>query len=79
MEPGITMTNFPDPFEWQVTKSGKLLIYRGGQLVTTLSAEKAETVVTKLTDDDEANQQVLARATGNYRRGNERLGSSKRK
>lgn len=73
------MTDFPDPFEWQVTKAGKLLIYRNGALVTTISEDKAAPIVAKLSDDEDANQQILARATGNYRRGNERLAGSRRR
>ncbi|MCO5219245.1 MAG: hypothetical protein M9953_14830 [Thermomicrobiales bacterium] len=72
------MTGFPDPFEWHAAKSGKLLIYRNGVLVTTISGDKAAPIIAKLGDDENANQQILARATGNYRRGNERLAGSKR-
>ena len=68
-----------DPFEWQVTKAGKLMIYRGGELVMIVSSEKAAPILAKLAVDDETDQQILARVTGQYRMGNERMGKSKRR
>ena len=60
-------------FDWQVTKSGQVLISRAGRLVTTVRGASAARLIAKLSaaSDDEA-QQLLARATGNYKRGNER-------
>lgn len=68
-----------DPFEWQQTKAGKLMIYRGGELVMIISPEKAAPILARLGSDPEADQQVLARVTGQYRMGNERMGKAKRK
>lgn len=65
------------PFSWKQTKAGKLLIYRGGDLVMIVSPEKAEPVIAKLGFDPEADQQVMARITGQYRMGNERVGKRK--
>lgn len=67
------------PFEWKRTKSGKLMIYRGGELVMIVSPEKALPVLAKLGTDPEKDQQILARVTGQYRMGNERIGKSSRK
>ena len=67
-----------NPFEWKQTKSGKLMIYRGGELVVIISSEKASAVLARLGVDAETDQQVLARATGQYRMGNERVPGSKR-
>ena len=62
-----------DPFDHRVTASGTVLAYRGGRLVATISSSRAERLITALaTADDERTQHLLARATGNYRRGNER-------
>ncbi|WP_025778166.1 hypothetical protein [Brevibacterium sp. VCM10] len=61
-----------DPFEYHVTKSGVLLIRRGGRTVMELGGKKAAALIPKLGRDDESDQQLLARATGNYRHGNER-------
>lgn len=62
-----------NPFDWRVTKDGQVLVSRGGRVVTTIRGAAAERLLGKLSlaGDDEA-QQVLARATGNYKRGNER-------
>lgn len=61
-----------DPFDYQVTKSGVLIIRRGGRTVMELGGRKAAALIPKLGRSDETDQQVLARVTGNYRRGNER-------
>lgn len=65
-----------DPFQWQLTADGKVLVSRGGRLVVTVSAARAARLRRVLEGGDEgAIQQALARVTGNYRRGNERRGS----
>jgi hypothetical protein len=62
-----------DPFGYTVAKSGTMSITRGGRLVVTLSAGAAEQLAKKLDTADEAGAQLLlAKATGNYKRGNER-------
>lgn len=66
------------PFAWQKTKAGKLMIYRGGELIMIISPEKAVSILARLGQDDDTDQQVLARATGQYRIGNERVPGSKR-
>lgn len=65
-----------NPFEWKVTKAGKLMIYRSGDLVMIISPEKAAPVIAKLGNNPETDQQILARITGQYRMGNERLGKN---
>lgn len=67
-----------NPFEWKQTKAGKLMIYRGGDLVMIVSPDKATSILAKLGESVDADQQVLARVTGQYRMGNERMGKSKR-
>jgi hypothetical protein len=64
-----------DPFDWRVTKDGQLLVSRGARVVTTVRGSAAAKLLGKLerAGDDEA-QQLMARATGNYKRGNERRG-----
>jgi hypothetical protein len=62
-----------DPFSYTVAKSGVMSISRGGRLVVTLSGEAASRLASKLDTVDEAGAQLLlAKATGNYKRGNER-------
>ena len=62
-----------DPFSWRVSKDGQVRVTRGGRVVTVLRGAAAARLIGKLTDagDGEA-QHLLARATGNYKRGNER-------
>jgi hypothetical protein len=65
-----------DPFAYRVTKDGKVLISRGGRPVVTVGGPAAERLTAWLENasDEPQIQQLLARATGNYRRGNERRG-----
>jgi hypothetical protein len=55
-----------------VTKTGDVLVSREGRLVVTLSGTSAARLIPLLGVDDATDQDLLARATGNYRRGNER-------
>jgi len=62
-----------DPFDYRETKAGELMISRGGRVVVTLGGKRAAAVLKSLEKTDEAGQQlVLAKATGNYKHGNER-------
>lgn len=62
-----------DPFDHRVTAAGSVVAYRGGRLVATISGSRAERLIAALdTADEDRRQHLLARATGNYRRGNER-------
>jgi hypothetical protein len=63
-----------DPFIPQITKDGRVLVSRGGRLVVTLAGNDAKKLIAAIEGarDEAAMQQALARATGNYRRGNER-------
>jgi hypothetical protein len=64
-----------DPFTYRITKDGRMLIGRGGRTVTVVAGKAAKTLATKIgVADDAGVQQLLARATGNYRRGNEGRG-----
>jgi hypothetical protein len=62
-----------DPFDFRETKAGELMISRGGRVVVTLGGKRAAAVLKSLEKVDEAGAQlVLAKATGNYKHGNER-------
>lgn len=62
-----------DPFDFRETKAGELLISRGGRVVVTLGGPRAATVLKAIEKTDDAGAQLLlAKATGNYKRGNER-------
>lgn len=61
-----------DPFSYRVTKDGRILVSRGGRRIVTVAGAKAERLLGMLGADPAQDQELLARATGNYRRGNER-------
>ena len=62
-----------EPFDFQVTKDGKVLIYWGGKIVTTSTGAAAQKLVAQLEGADEATIQLaLAKATGHFKHGNER-------
>ena len=67
------MTFDAEPFDWRVTADSRVLVSRGGKQVVVVAGESGAKLATQLeTADDERTQQLLARATGNYKRGNER-------
>jgi hypothetical protein len=60
-------------FAWQATKDGRVRISWQGRVVTTLAGAPAARFLREVEDaDEEAQQLLLARATGNFKRGNER-------
>jgi hypothetical protein len=62
-----------DPYDWQVTAAGAVRVFRGGRLVATVGGPQAVRLASRLHRAGEAEvQQLLARATGHYRHGNER-------
>lgn len=63
-----------DPFSYRLTKAGEVLVSRGGRVVVTVGGSAAAKLRAQLESarTDEAEQLLLARATGNYKRGNER-------
>lgn len=61
-----------DPFDYQVTKSGTIRIFRGGDLVVTVAGGRARQLHARLGRGEHQDQQLLARVTGHYKQGNER-------
>jgi hypothetical protein len=62
-----------EPFGFRITKDRRLLIERGGRTVSIVAGTAAQQLIARLDAADErATQLHLARATGNYKRGNER-------
>lgn len=62
-----------EPFRYQTTKSGLVQIYFENRVVTTLKGKAGERFLTKiepLAGPDQ--QQIMARATGQFKFGNER-------
>lgn len=68
----VTLGLEDDPFDYRITKSGMLIILRDGRIVMELGGRTAAALIPKLGRSDDSDQQLLARATGNYRHGNER-------
>ena len=60
---------FPAGFEY-VVRGGDVVIMHRGRKAATLRGTTAQRFLAKVERDDP--QQVMARMTGNYRRGNER-------
>jgi hypothetical protein len=61
-----------DPFDWRVTKDGRVLASRAHRQVAVIAGAQADRLRPVLEGDPDAAQQALARVTGNYKRGNER-------
>lgn len=62
-----------EPFDYQVTKDGKIMISYNGKQVKIMKGKDAEKLIEKLEVADEFEVQLeLARITGNFKRGNER-------
>lgn len=66
-----------NPFDWWTSKDGRVFISRGGRQVTVVAGAQAQRLSAGLEKarargDETAVQHLLARATGNYKRGNER-------
>jgi len=63
----------PVGFAFRVRKNGDVHVFHHGTLATTLRAERARAFLAAVESADTAGaQQLMARVTGNYRRGNER-------
>jgi hypothetical protein len=60
----------PDGFEFAERKSGEVAIFHHGRLATTLRKEAVARFLKDVKADDP--QELMARAIGNYKRGNER-------
>lgn len=62
-----------EPFSYQTTKSGLVQIRCDNRVVTTLKGKAAARFATKVeTLDAAGQQQLMARATGQFKFGNER-------
>lgn len=60
-------------FSFRITKDRKVLISWEGRVVTTLAGAAADKLIARLEGADRREiQHLLARATGNFKHGNER-------
>lgn len=60
----------PEGFTYEKRKSGDVVIHHLGRLAVTLRGRKAVKFLADVRDGDP--QHLMARVTGNYKRGNER-------
>jgi hypothetical protein len=61
------------PFDFQITKDNRVLIYWDNRIIMTLKGQAAEKLITKLDGADETTIQLaLAKVTGHFKHGNER-------
>jgi hypothetical protein len=67
------------PFSYRVTKNNTVLIDYNGKQVKLLKGKDAEKILEriKIAEDEKAVQLILAKITGNFKRGNERNVNSK--
>lgn len=61
----------PEGFDWQELPDGSIRITHHGTPATTLRGARAAEFVTDVESGDP--QELMARLTGNYKRGNERM------
>lgn len=62
-----------EPYTWRETADGRLIVSWQGRPVGTLKGDEARRLSGRLRAADAREQQLLlARATGNFKRGNER-------
>ncbi len=67
----------PEGFDWTTRKGGEVVITHRGRQATTLRGDKAADFLQDMEAlDGDGQQHEMARLTGNYRRGNERLAKS---
>jgi hypothetical protein len=65
--PGVAR---PDGFDYRLRGDGSVVVTHGGRTATTLRRGRAAAFLAEVEAGDP--QEVMARWTGNYRRGNER-------
>ena len=63
----------PEGFDYEEVRGGEVVISHHGRRATVLRGSAANRFLADVEDGDEAHgQELMARVTGNYRRGNER-------
>lgn len=63
-----------EPFTFVHSKDGRARISYNGRVVTTLAGETADKISRRLANASSREAQlIMAKATGNFKRGNERL------
>ncbi|MDP5276521.1 hypothetical protein [Chengkuizengella axinellae] len=61
------------PFSYKITKANKVMIYWDNRMIKTLSEKESKKFLSNIEGKDEFGiQLILAKLTGNFKRGNER-------
>ena len=71
-----------EPFAYQIMKSGKVAISYKGKQIKIVKDKEAERLIEKIKaveDNKTEVQLLLAKITGNFKRGNEKFSKNKRK
>ncbi len=66
----------PEGFRHQTRKNGDIVIFHHGKAAGVLRGDKAAAFLVELAEEGADDQSVMARLTGNYKRGNERVAAS---
>ena len=65
-------------FTYTITKGPKVMIYYHGKQVTSLQGNQAQRFIEKMENaSTRESQMIMAKATGNFKRGNERGGKQR--
>ncbi|MDM5248606.1 MULTISPECIES: hypothetical protein [unclassified Lysinibacillus] len=71
-----------EPFAYQITKKGTVVIHYEGKQIKIVKDKEAERLIARIEEVEDniiAVQLLLAKITGNFKRGNEKYGKNKRK
>ncbi|WDV47795.1 hypothetical protein PV797_08915 [Clostridiaceae bacterium M8S5] len=67
-------------FSYKITKDNKVMIYWKNQRIMILTGKKALKLIAELNNTDEYGKQLLlAKATGNFKHGNEKVSKNSHK
>jgi hypothetical protein len=62
-----------EPFDYDITKDNRVLLYWNGKLIKTLADKQAQKFISQIEGvDASAAQLIMAKVTGNFKRGNEK-------
>lgn len=68
-----------EPFSYRISKDNKVFISCNGRLIKTLNGTPALAFIEKIESADSREAQlIMAKATGNFKHGNEKLAKQKR-
>lgn len=84
---GVTMSGIDkrnklteEPFSYKITKKGMVIVYYDNKQIVMIKDKEAERLIAKINsakDNATEVQLLLAKITGNFKRGNEKLGKRK--